>query len=198
MCKCIADLGWLLTLVAALCANPGTAPSLALADGANGRRAAPAIGGKSSSQDSTDAFRAAGSWRLVRNSLAAAATSEAAVLHTADFERSDPRLAGLMLRCAKKGIEAVVVVIEPFPPQARPQITLRSPGQESQFVATMIPTGAGILLPAEATSLLKGPWQAAPEIEIKVTDGRTAIDGVVALSGLPEALQSLNTECVKK
>ncbi|MGQ0445741.1 MAG: hypothetical protein ACT4O2_11625 [Beijerinckiaceae bacterium] len=169
-----------------------------MADDANGRMAAPAIRGKSSSQDSNDAFGSAGSWRLVRNALANATTSEAAVLHTADFERSDPRLAGLMLRCAKKGIEAIVVVVEPFPPQARPQITLRGPGRESHFVAAMIPTGAGILLPAEAASLLTGPWRAAPEIEIKVADGGTAIDGVVALSGLPIALQSLNAECVQK
>lgn len=188
----------LLTLVAALSGYLGVASRLALADDANGSRAAPAIGGNSSSQDSTDAFRAAGSWRLVRTALATAATSEAAVLHTADFERSDPRLAGLMLRCARKGIEAIVVVVESFPPQARPEISLRSPGQESQFIATMIPTGAGILLPGDATSLLTGPLRAAPEIEIKVTEGGTAIDGVVALSGLPRALQSLNAECVQK
>jgi hypothetical protein len=90
-----------LTLVAALRGSLGIAPRLALADDANGSRAAPAIGGNSSSQDSTDAFRAAGSPRLVRNAMATAATSEAAVLHTADFERSSPRLAGLMLRCAR-------------------------------------------------------------------------------------------------
>ncbi|MGH6842750.1 MAG: hypothetical protein ACREDV_11800 [Methylocella sp.] len=197
MRKLIAVLGFVLTLAAALCGNLCIAPRLALADESNARSAAPAIRGKSSSQESNDAFRAAG-WRLVRNALATAATSEAAVLHTADFERSDPRLAGLMLRCAKKGIEAIVVVVEPFPPQARPQITLRGPGRESQFVATMIPTGAGILLPAEAANLLTGPWRAAPEIEIKVADGGTAIDGFVALSGLPIALQSLTAECVQK
>jgi hypothetical protein len=89
-------------------------------------------------------------------------------------------------------------VVKPFPPQARPQITLRSPGQESQFIATMIPTGVGILLPGELTSLLTGPWRAAPEIEIKVAEGGTAGDGVVALSGLPKALQSLKAECIQK
>jgi hypothetical protein len=134
MGQCIADLGLLLTLVAALCGSLGIAPRLALADDANGSRAAPAIAGNSSSQDSTDAFRAAGSWRLVRNAMATAATSEAAVLHTADFERSDPRLAGLMLRCGRKGIEVIVVVVEPFPPQARPQITLRSTGKNPNLL----------------------------------------------------------------
>jgi hypothetical protein len=198
MAQCIAGLGLLLTMAAALFGNLGIAPRLALADGANGRRAAPAIGDNSSLQDSTDASRAAGSWRLVRTAIATGATSEAAILHTADFERSDPRLAGLMLRCAREGIEAIVVVVEPFPPQARPQITLRGPAQESQFIGTMIPTGAGILLPGDATSLVTGRWRTAPEIEIKVAEGGTAVDGVVALSGLPEALQSLDAECVQK
>ncbi|MGH6794485.1 MAG: hypothetical protein ACREDD_11230 [Methylocella sp.] len=98
----------------------------------------------------------------------ATAPGMAAILHTADFERSDPRLAGLMLRCGMQGIEAVVVMVEPFPPPARPQITLRVAGQESQFIGTIIPTGAGIRLPGDATSLLTGPWRTAREIEIKV------------------------------
>ena len=124
--------------------------------------------------------------------------SVSAILHTAEFERSDPRLAGLMLRCGRQGIETVIVVVEPFPPHARPQITLRTPGQEFRFVGTIIPTGAGIRLPSEATDLVTGSWRKARELEIKVTDGDAMIEGVVALTGLPEALQSLNAECVQK
>jgi len=154
--------------------------------------------GNLSSAESIDAGGAAGSWRLVRSPTATAETGEAAILHTADIERSDPRLAGLMLRCGKQRIEAVVVVIEPFPPHARPQITLRTPGQESQFIGTIIPTGAGIRLSDDATSLVTGPWQTARELEIKVAEGGAPIDGVVALSGLPKALQSLNAECAQK
>ncbi|HUZ91798.1 MAG TPA: hypothetical protein VMU78_07860, partial [Methylocella sp.] len=118
--------------------------------------------------------------------------------HTADFAQSDPRLAGLMLRCGRQGIETIIVVVDPFPPHARPQITLRTLGQKSEFVGTIIPTGAGIRLPGEATDLVTGPWHMARELEIKVTDGGTAFNGVVALAGLPEALESLNAECVQK
>lgn len=39
-----------------------------------------------------------------------------------DFERSDPRLAGLMLRCGREGVEAVLVVVELF---------RRTPGRKS-------------------------------------------------------------------
>jgi len=122
-----------------------------------------------------------------------------AILHTVDFERSNPRLAGLMLRCGRQGIETVIVVVEPYPPHARPQITLRALGQEFRFIGTILPTGAGIRLPSDATGLVTGPWHKASELDIKVTEGDSAaIDGVVALSGLSEALESLNVECVQK
>jgi hypothetical protein len=130
MGRCVADFGFFLAMTAALSANPGIAPKFAQADDASRSTAAPAIGGNPSSPESIDAGGAAGSWRLVRSTAAA---GEAAILHTVGIERSDPRLAGLMLRCGKQGIEAVVVVVEPFPPKALPQITLRTPGEESQF-----------------------------------------------------------------
>ena len=148
MRRCVMDLGFFLTLAAALSGNSGIGPGFALADDASRSKAAPAIGANPSSPESIEAGGAAGSWRLVRSATATAAKGEAAILHTADIERSDPRLAGLMLRCGREGVEAVVVVIEPFPPHARPQITLRTPGQESQFIGTIISTGAGIRLRA--------------------------------------------------
>jgi hypothetical protein len=122
----------------------------------------------------------------------------AAIIHTVDFERSDPRLAGLMLRCGTEGIETIIVVVEPFPPHAQPQITIRAMGQEFRFNGTIVPTGAGIRLPIDATILLTGPWRAARERAINVTEGDAAFEGVVALSGLSAALESLNVECDQK
>jgi hypothetical protein len=171
------DLGFFLTLAAALSGNFGIGPGFALADDASRSKAAPAIGANPNSPESIEAGGAAGSWRLVRSATATAATGEAAILHTADIERSDPRLAGLMLRCGREGVEAVVVVVEPFPPHARPQITLRTPGQESQFIGTIISTGAGIRLPGAATSLVTGPWRTPPDLEIKVAAGGAAPNG---------------------
>lgn len=185
-------------LAAGLWSNSGIAAAPAVADGAYPSKAAPSTGGNPSSGEPTDAEGAAGSWRLVRNAAATDGTGTAAILHTADFERSDPRLAGLMLRCGRQGIEAVVVVVEPFPPHAQPHITLRTPGHESNFVGTVIPAGAGIRLPGDATSLVTGLWHTARELEIKVTDGGAAIGGVVALAGLPKAFETLNAECVQK
>jgi hypothetical protein len=188
-----------LVLAAKFYGNPCAAAEFVAEGGAYWSKDAAPISGSPSQGEPMDAAGNARAWHLVRSAGAADAESGAsAILHTADFERSDPRLAGLMLRCGRQGIETVIVVVEPFPPHARPQITLRTPGQESRFVGTIIPTGAGIRLPSDATGLVTGPWHTARELEIKVSEGDADIDGVVALSGLSEALETLNAECVQK
>lgn len=175
---------------------PGGASQVIMVDGTNQKKDLASIGG-----DSNPPLDAPGkdqTWRLVRSAGTNGVPSGSAILHTADFDQSDPRLAGLMLRCGSQGIETVIVVVEPFPPRAQPQITLRTQGQESHFVGTIIPTGAGVRLPRDATDLIIGPWHKVRELEIKVVEGDAVINGVVALTGLSEALQSLNAECVQK
>ena len=191
-------LWFFLVLAAKLGVNPDTAAEVVTADGVSRSKNAPPISGSPSLDDSTNSAGKARSWRLVRSAGTNAEPGASAILHTADFERSDPRLAGLMLRCGREGIETIIVVVEPFPPHARPQITLRTSGQETRFVGTVIPSGAGIRLPSDATGLVTGAWHTTRELEIKVAAGDVAIDGVVALSGLSEALESLNAECVQK
>lgn len=141
---------------------------------------------------------AQGGWHLVPADLGAAKKGSAAILHTADFERSDPRLAGLMLRCAPQGIEAVIVVVEPFPPHAQPKILMRTPEQSSHFTGSVIPTGAGIRLPGEATALVKSGGTKEQDVEIKVSESGAEMSGTIALSGLPKALEWLGRECVQK
>lgn len=166
-----------LTLAAALLGNSGICPGFAVADDASRSKAAPAIGANPSSPESIEAGGAAGSWRLVRTFGLPRRPPRKARRRSCirRIERSDPRLAGLMLRCGREGVEAVVVVVEPFPPHAaRPQITLRTPGQEYQFIGTIISTGAGIRLPGDATSLVTDPWRTPPDLEIKVAAGGAA------------------------
>jgi hypothetical protein len=190
---------WLfLVLVVRLFGDPSAAAEFAVADGTY-RNRDESPGGRTPSQgEPWDPAGKALSWRIVRSAGVNGEPGSSAILHTADFERSDPRLAGLMLRCGRRGIETILVVVEPFPPHAQPQITLRTLGQESHFVGAIIPTGAGVRLPSDATGLVTGTWHMARELEIKVTEGDAVIDGVVALAGLPEALESLNAECVQK
>lgn len=136
-------------------------------------------------------------WRRVHGSSTNGAPAPTAILHTADFERSDPRLAGLMLRCGEHGVEAVIVVVEPFPPHARPKITLRASGHEFNFEGEIIPTGAGIRLPVDGASLVSRALLGAKELGINIEDRALTVDGVVALAGLAQAFQTLNADCLR-
>jgi hypothetical protein len=188
----------LLVLAASLSDSPGSAVELSGGGRTRPTKDAPPISGNPSPSEQINAARMAPSWRLVRSAGPNGEPGTFAILHTVDFERSDPRLAGLMLRCGKQEIEIIIVVVEPFPPRARPQITLRTAGQEFRFEGSIITTGAGIRLPRDAAGSLIGPWQSAPELEIKVADGDSGFNGIVPLSGLSVAFDSLNAECLQK
>lgn len=102
-----------------------------------------------------------------------------------------------MLRCSKNGVEAIIVVVEPFSPQTHPKITLRTGEQEFYFVSNVLATGVGLILPADGMQLAMGPWRNANELSVKISEGDAEISGVIQLSGLGAAIQSL-TECAAK
>ena len=184
---------WPFIIAGELLGNAGMAAEFIASDSQEPSKHEPSSRGYNNSDESIETKGEIRSWHLVRSAAENTEPSTSAILHTADFERSDPRLAGLMLRCGRQGIETIIVVVDPFPPLARPQIALRTLGQESSFIGTIIPTGAGIRLPSDATSLMMGPWSTKRELEIKIIDGNTTINGVVTLSGLPEAIEV--TQC---
>lgn len=153
MRRCVADFGFILTLAAGLRATavpPPDSPWRTMRTG----KAAPAPGGKPSCAKTIDAGGVAGLWRLAPSVTETAETEEASILHTADIERSGQRLAGLMLPCRKRWIEAVVGLVEPLSAARTAGITLPPPGQVYEFIGTIIPTGAGIRLPGDATNLV--------------------------------------------
>lgn len=121
-----------------------------------------------------------------------------AIFRTAELSKSDPRLAGLILRCSKDSIEPVIVVIEPFPPGAQPKITLRVAGHESYFTGSILPAGVGIRLPIDGTKMVEGHWLSAEQVELTIAEGDIVIRGAVGLSGLPEEIAALRAECIQK
>jgi hypothetical protein len=142
-----------------------------------------------------DSVRKPDAWRQVGNP----GQEGLAFLRTADFEHSDPRFAGLILRCNKnQRIEPVLVVVEPFTASAQPKITLRVAGIESYVVGTILPTGVGIRLPLDEREIMRGPWRDAQELAVTIREGETVIKGVVKLSGLSAAIAALQLECAQK
>jgi hypothetical protein len=137
-----------------------------------------------------------GTWRLVRTRNPAGGSDAVAIMQTADVARSDLDLAGLMLRCGASDVEALVVVLRPFPFRAHPKVTVSSDGKNEDFTTTVAPPGTALLLPAEATSLVAGPWKSSPELAVEVDD-QSPIRGVISLAGLGAAYRMLVTNCQK-
>jgi hypothetical protein len=121
-------------------------------------------------------------------------------MKTADVTKSDIDLAGLMLRCGKSNFDVRLVLLRPLPPRARPKVSVTASGRTADFIASVVPPGAEVLLPQEATALASGPWQIAPDLSVEVgpvegDDPSTPIRGVIALAGLRAALAQLQANC---
>lgn len=140
----------------------------------------------------------ASSWKLVRSKGTKDTDSLFSIMKTADTLRSDPDFAGLMIRCATQGkIDVLMVLVRPFPPQSKPQITVAT-GQESRvFEGKMAAAGAAIVLPDEAGLLAGGPWQTAKSLSLSAREGGVEIKGVVVLEGLRPAYNNLVSNCTQ-
>jgi len=140
-------------------------------------------------------------WRLVQSVDPQSDRKAVSIMRTADTIRSDPDLAGLMIRCRSRlgdgspNLEVLVVLLNPLPLRAHPNVRLKSESGESRYTASIAVPGALVLLPAEAAALATGPWQSANELAIDVEDAGLAIHGVVALGGLRSGLSDLSASC---
>lgn len=140
-------------------------------------------------------------WRLVQTADTQSDRKAVSIMRTADALRSDPDLAGLMIRCRSRpgdgspDLEVLVVLLNPLPLRARPNVRLKSESGDSRYTASIAVPGALVLLPAEAAVLATGPWQRTNELTIDVEDAGRAVHGVVALGGLRTALSELTANC---
>jgi hypothetical protein len=139
-----------------------------------------------------------GAWRLVRSPDPRGGPDAVSIMHTAELSRSDPDIAGLMLRCASGGVEALVIVVEPLPPRERAHVGLSALGASATFDVTVVPPFAALLLPQEAAALFAGPWRSAPDLSIQVDADQTSVHGIVALTGLRPALDRLTASCASR
>jgi hypothetical protein len=134
-------------------------------------------------------------WRLLRSANPAGGPDAISVAHTADVGRSDLEFVGLMLRCGAESAEVAIIALTPFPPKAKPSVSIGANGEDSQFVAQVVPPGAELLLPHEATALAYGPWQRAHELSVTVTSPEQSFAGIIQIDGLSGALTALTANC---
>ena len=136
-----------------------------------------------------------GGWRLLRTPNPQGGPEAVSIMRSADLVQTDPDLAGLMVRCAPKNPEVLIVMMQPVPPGAQPRVDFGPAGRTVSFTATVLPPGLAILLPDDAAALVQHKWQQAPELSIVVDEGQTKARGVVPMAGLQAALQLLLANC---
>jgi len=134
-------------------------------------------------------------WHLLRTANPRGGPDAVSISHTADITRSDLDLAGILLHCGEKGVEVMIVVVTPFSPLARPDVTISTGSKEWRLSAHVVSPGAELLLPAEAMSLATGPWQSARELAVKVTSQEQSFGGIVPIEGIADALATLAANC---
>jgi hypothetical protein len=139
--------------------------------------------------------RSLDAWRLVRTPNPAGGPDAVSIVQTADITRSDLDLAGLMLRCAQTGTEVLIALVQPLPPRATPKVSVSTGASAISFTATVVPPGALVLLPQDASALADGPWQNAAELTVDIEDTSEQVKGVIPLTGLGNALPNLLANC---
>jgi hypothetical protein len=121
------------------------------------------------------------------------------IMRTADTIRSDPDLAGLMIRCQEgSGFQVLLALVRPLPPRAKRSVVVSPTTTPTIIHAEVSPLGTGIILPVEPSAFTTGQWQDLKELAVLVQDPEADIRGVIPLDGLAPALAKLSARCQSK
>jgi hypothetical protein len=151
------------------------------------------------SPDHSDRAPSPNSWPLLRTPHPNGGPDAISVLRTADTARSDPDLAGLMLRCPENnGTEVLLAFISPIPPKTKKTVVLSAGNTRFSMKAEAIASGAALLLPDEATALANGPWQDEESLGVIVEGPENETRGYIPLDGLSVALRNLRASCATR
>jgi hypothetical protein len=142
---------------------------------------------------------ASDSWPLVRtpHPRGGGGPDAVSVMRTADTTRSDPELAGLMIRCAEKpGLEIVLALVRPIPPRSRRDVVVVAAGAAQVLLhAEVTSAGTALLLPVETSTFTAGPWSNTKEIAVTIRDPDGEIRGVIPIDGIGRAMAKLSANC---
>lgn len=135
-------------------------------------------------------------WPLVRTPRPGGGPGAISIMRTPDTLRSDPDLAGLMIRCREKpGLEVLLALVRPFPPRSKKDVVVTSGTTESTLKAETSDAGTALVLPVDATMFTTGPWREWQELSVRIRDPEGDIRGVVPLGGAAQAISVLSASC---
>jgi hypothetical protein len=142
---------------------------------------------------------ASGTWQLARTPNPSGGPDSISITKITSPTQSEQDVAGLMLRCAEGATTDVLIVLAaPLPPRTHPKVTVVAGAMTTEFIATVVPPGALVLLPEKASALVENTWQSVPELAVSITDNNRALRGaVIPLEDIGNAMQELQSNCPK-
>ena len=136
------------------------------------------------------------SWRLVRTPHPQGGPDAVSVMRTADTARSDPELAGLMIRCGDKtGLETLLALVRPVPPRSKRDVIVTTGSARIILHAEAASVGTALVLPIETSLFTTGNWRNLKELAVKIQDPDGDIRGVIPLGGIGPAVARLSANC---
>jgi hypothetical protein len=138
-----------------------------------------------------------GTWQLARTPDPARGRESFSITKIADA-RSDHDVAGLMLRCGEGATtEVLVVLAEPLRSRTHPKVTVSAGATTTPFTASVVTPGDLVLLPEKASALVEHAWRSTAELVVAVADDHRSLRGVIPLTGISTAMQTLQSNCLK-
>jgi hypothetical protein len=139
----------------------------------------------------------ASGWRLLRIPNRSDGFDTISISHAADFQKSDPNFAGLMVRCADGQLEVVAVVIEPYPPSAEIDLSIKiDDGRTSNNAGIIIPPGVMVRVPSDTAKLITDSRNPPEQLDVRlISRAGTTTKGFVKLAGLEPAMAAIKTLC---
>ena len=99
--------------------------------------------------------------------------------------------------CPFHPTNVLIVLAAPLPLRAHPKGIVVAGATTTEFIATVMPPGALVLLPEKASALVEKTWQSVPELTVSITDKNHALRGVIPLEDISNAMQELQSNCPK-
>jgi hypothetical protein len=149
-------------------------------------------------QNQSDTSSAPESWHLVRTPNPRGGPDAVSMMRTADTSKSDPDLAGLMIRCdEKRGVEASIALVRPVPPRSKRDVVISWGTTHPLFHAEASPLGTALILPIDVAVFARDAWRDQQELGLTIQDPEGDVRGAIPIDGLGEAVARLSANCPK-
>ncbi len=137
-------------------------------------------------------------WQFARTPDPARGRESFSITKIADANRSDHDVAGLMLRCGEGATtEVLVVLAEPLRSRTHPKVTVSAGATSTPFTASVVTPGDLVLLPEKASALVEHAWRSTAELAVAIADDHHSLRGVIPLTDISTAMQTLQSNCLK-